>query len=363
MSSARIIILGAGNWATTAHIPGLAQHSDAELVGVLAHDPDIAAKVAADFNVPHYSCDAEELIRQSRADAAIVSSVASMHHPHAMAALSAGLHTLVEKPMTVTLEQAEQLQAAADQNDLHLMLGCPWHWSPHAIEAARLVQSGRLGPIRMISQLFTNYGIGIYKGLPFDEAVPGHLVREHADEIYLPPRRTSYSDPKISGGGQTHNQLTHAVALLAMITGRAFTSVFARFENWDLPIDVSDVLNMKMDDDSVVNVSCSLLPGFAGRQHELRIVGSEGVLALELWNGVMAHYHGQNEVTTFPPLSAEAAYPIFAPCHNLVDIVLGRADNGSPGSLGVAAMGVIDAAIESNRTGSDVAVVAGPRQS
>jgi hypothetical protein len=138
----RVVILGGGNWAAMAHIPALRGHPDAEVVGLWKRDAASARKMADHFSIPFASSDAAALIRECRPDAAIVSTVAALHHAQAKIALEAGLHVLIEKPMTFTAAEAEELQEIADRKGLHFLISHPWHYTRHAVEARKLLQSG-----------------------------------------------------------------------------------------------------------------------------------------------------------------------------------------------------------------------------
>jgi predicted dehydrogenase len=350
----RVIIIGAGNWAATAHIPAIQHRSDAEVVGITKRDTKAAHKMADDFSIPYASNDLEALIAESKPDAAIISSVAAFHYEQSKVALSAGLHTLIEKPMTFTVSESEGLQQIADQKRLHFLVSCPWHYSPHAIEARRLVQSGALGRIKMISQLFTNFGLGLYKGLSWDQIFGNFPNPQNLDQPYVPPGINSYSDPALAGGGQIYCQVSHAAAFLAFLTSSQPVEVFARFDFAGLKQDVYDVLNLKFENGILVSMASCLLPMFSDRQHEVRVFGSEGMLLIELWKGKMELHDMDSQVHCYPDLSEEEAYPILAPAENLVDTILGKAPNGSPATLGLAAMRVIEAACESNRTGKNI---------
>jgi len=86
----RVIIIGGGNWAATAHIPALQRHPDAEVVGLFRRDAVAARKMADDFSIPFASNDIPTLIRESKPDAAIVSSIAAQHYAQSKVALEAG---------------------------------------------------------------------------------------------------------------------------------------------------------------------------------------------------------------------------------------------------------------------------------
>jgi len=352
----RVIIIGGGNWAATAHIPALQRHPDAEVVGLFRRDAVAARKMADDFSIPFASNDIPTLIRESKPDAAIVSSIAAQHYAQSKVALEAGLHVLIEKPMTITAAEAEELQAIAARKGLHFLISHPWHYTRHAIESRRLLQDGAIGEIRMISQLFTNFGLGLYSGWSWGKVFGETPNPQNLAQPYVIPDLEAFRDPRLSGGGQKYNQIPHGVALLAFLTGGEPTEVFARFNDAGMAVDLYDTLNLKWSDGAVVSIASCMLPGNTDRQHEVRIYGSAGMLLLEMWKGRMELHDGQNRVRHFPDQSEEESYPLYAPAENLVETILGRSGNGSPASLGVISMRLVEAATESARTGANVLI-------
>src|SRR5580698_4272094 len=109
MKKVRIGIIGAGWWATTAHIPAVKSHPDAELVAVQSRDQAKAEKIARDFGAKHACTNLEEILALRELDAVIVASTPNVHHAQARAALERRLHVLVEKPMTFTAGEAREL--------------------------------------------------------------------------------------------------------------------------------------------------------------------------------------------------------------------------------------------------------------
>ncbi len=343
-------------WAATAHIPALLRHPDAEVVGLFRRDAVAARKMADDFSIPFASNDIPTLIRESKPDAAIVSSIAAQHFAQSKMALEAGLHVLIEKAMTITAAEAEELQAIADRKGLHFLISHPWHYTGHAIESRRLLQGGAIGEIRMISQLFTNFGLGLYSGWSWDKIFGETPNPQNLARPYVVPDAEAFGDPRLSGGGQKYNQIPHAVALLAFLTGGEPIEVFARFNNAGMSVDLYDTLNLKWSNGAVVSIASCMLPANTDRQHEVRIFGSAGMLLLEMWKGRMELHDAQNTVRSFPDQTEEDSYPLFAPAQDLVETILGRSGNGSPASLGLISMRLIEAATESARTGANVRV-------
>jgi len=93
---------------------------DVELVGVADVDPDRARQVAAECGCAHFS-DYKELLDQ--VEAVSIAVPTSFHHQVGFDALSAGVDILLEKPMTVTLAEADELIGLAEKNKLILQVG------------------------------------------------------------------------------------------------------------------------------------------------------------------------------------------------------------------------------------------------
>ncbi len=93
---------------------------DVELVGVADIDPDRASQVAGECGCNHFS-DYRELLDQ--VDAVSIAVPTSFHHQLGFDALSAGVDILLEKPMTVTLAEADELISLAEKNKLILQVG------------------------------------------------------------------------------------------------------------------------------------------------------------------------------------------------------------------------------------------------
>jgi len=116
--------------------------------GFYDREPGRAAEVAAEFGIPAHE-SLEALIEAS--DAVVVATPTVAHREVAAAALGAGRHVLVEKPMTVTLEEADELIRSAAARGVVLQVGHIERFNP-AVEAAlplaagaRFIETHRLG--------------------------------------------------------------------------------------------------------------------------------------------------------------------------------------------------------------------------
>jgi predicted dehydrogenase len=91
----------------------------------------------------------EELLADPGIDAVDICLPTDLHAPTAIAALRAGKHVLVEKPLALSEAAANEVLLEAERNGKILMTGHVLRFFPAYVEAARLVRSGELGPIRM----------------------------------------------------------------------------------------------------------------------------------------------------------------------------------------------------------------------
>jgi predicted dehydrogenase len=349
-------VIGAGWWGTAAHIPALKHHPLAELVAVQSQDAAKARKTARDFGVTYACATVEEVLAVAGLEAVIISSTPNAHYVQARAALERGLHVLIEKPMTIKVSEAKELVALAERKRRHFLMSCPWLYTARTREARRLIQTGGLGRLKMISVLHTNFTAGLYRGLPWEEIFGRNPTRQNAADPYCRPHRQSYSDPAVAGGGEIYCQISHVAALLGFLTGRSPVSVFAHFDNDGARVDVYNTLNLKLDDGTLVSIASTGATPDSERRSEFRLYGTQGLLLMDGWKGTMEFHPFQGEVTRYPALAQADVYPMFAPAENLVDVILGRAENGSPASLGLYGMKIIEAACQSARTGKNVKI-------
>jgi predicted dehydrogenase len=337
-------IIGAGWWATYAHLPALRDHPRATVPAVQCRTQEKADQVCRDFGIPGGFASVEDLLGVPGLDAVVVATTPNVHYAQAKAALERGKHVLLEKPMTFTAAEARELCDLADANGVQLLISCPWHYTEHGIAARRMIREGELGGIRMISVLMTN---------PLDKLLTGiNTTPTHGmDQVYVEPNKGSYNDPAIAGGGQIYCQVSHAAAYLTFLTGLRPSEVYAKFDYAGSVNDIYDVLTVGMENGALVGISSTAATPLAERNYEIRVYGTKGVLFLELWKGTCEFVPFEGERRRLADLPSDGIYPERAPARNLVDAALGLAPNGSDGRLGLASMEIIEAACASAGSG------------
>jgi predicted dehydrogenase len=148
-SRLRIGVIGAGHFGRF-HALKAAASDRADLVGL--HDPDAARAQAVAKEARTTALGLPELL--AAVDAVIIAAPAELHHDLAEAALTAGCHVLVEKPIAATLAQADRLAALAADKRLILQVGHLVRYSAeYAAVAARMgrplyIEATRIAPFK-----------------------------------------------------------------------------------------------------------------------------------------------------------------------------------------------------------------------
>ncbi len=135
----RIVVVGAGAFGRNhLRVWQELEQSGApvHLSAIVERDPVLAATLAVEFSLPFYHSVSELLASQPLPAAASVAVPTSLHFVIAAQLLTAGVDVLLEKPMTTTLEQADELIALAERNGRILQVGHLERFNP-AVVAAR----------------------------------------------------------------------------------------------------------------------------------------------------------------------------------------------------------------------------------
>lgn len=349
MAKARMGVIGAGWWATQHHIPSLKTYEKADLVGVADVKPE-KATAAADYYDIDNTYDNHHDLLAAGVDGVVIAVQHAYHYAAARDALDAGVHVLVEKPMTLTAADAWDLVARAERNGLHLMVGYTWQFTRHAQAAREIVQAGKLGELQMISGIFTSWVESYLRGRPQDYAAAfGFPVTGPAPD--------TYSDPKVAGGGQGHVQVTHPMGMALWVTGRRAVEVFGYMDNYDLAVDLVNAFSFRLDNGAAGTMAST----GAMRPHQrldqgFVYTGTNGVLRQDMGGGRLEAQFNDGGSEEFADLAKEEIYPAHLPARGLVDVILGEGENRAPGELGARVVEFLEAGYRSAASGQAVRV-------
>lgn len=337
----RIGVMGLG-WIGHHEARLVTELSNAELVAGNDTDEEARAEFRDELGRPAVESH-EELLDEygDELDAVVIATPHGLHYEQAASALDAGISVLVEKPLVVDPVAASELVALADRRDALLTAGYQRRFHPGFKEIKRVVESGRLGDV--------------------------HMVSCHVGQNWLEMNADSWRvDEESAGGGQLYDTGSHMLESLFWVCDLEPRSVSAMMEPRGQDVDVSTVLNATFDrngDDVLASLavcgdSTELYPdegltvwGTDGRlkydkdgrlphaTERLRVVGSEGpAYTCEFTEGVDYYTLTRRKVERF------------------VGAVAGTAENAVPGRWGLRLAKFRDAARKSWQTGRHVDV-------
>ncbi len=118
-----------------------------DLTAICDLNEDLLGKVSAELGVERTFTDYERLLEQDDVDMVFIATRDADHCPMTIAALEAGKHVLVEKPMAPTVEECKQMLEAEERSGKKLAVNQVLRTNPRFIEAKRMADSGYLGEI------------------------------------------------------------------------------------------------------------------------------------------------------------------------------------------------------------------------
>ena len=145
-SKLKVGVIGAGGIAGS-HIQRLKPMSDVEVVSVCDVREGAARKRADEFGIPEVYTDYRDLLKKSPVDAVSVCTPNFFHAEPTIAALKAGKHVIVEKPMAMNVKEAKAMVDAAEKSKKVLTVGFQLRYSPKAQMLKRAAEDGQFGKI------------------------------------------------------------------------------------------------------------------------------------------------------------------------------------------------------------------------
>jgi UDP-N-acetylglucosamine 3-dehydrogenase len=294
----KIGIIGCGAIVQRAYLPGFSEPSsllaqramkghfhngcaDSQVVAIADVNEHLVNQLAQEYGISKVFTDWKEIISDPEINAVCVATPNFLHAEMAIAALKAGKHVLVEKPMAVSWQDVREMVQNATDSKLVLMVNHSFRYNPIYEKAREIILSGLLGEIYSIRGRFSYAG-------------PEHWTGS---------KTTWFLDQKIAGGGALFDAGIHAVDLIRFLVGKPVVQVGSLLGTLEKKIQAEDnsVTLMKFGDGSLGTMEAS----WTTRPGEIvtTIYGSEGNMLVDMGEG-SASLSGQQS----PPLSV-----IFAP--------------------------------------------------
>jgi predicted dehydrogenase len=151
-------LVGYGYWGPNL-ARCLAEASKARLLAVHDVAPDAMERAGQRWPQARMAADLGDLLRDPNLDAVAIATPVRTHYALALAALRAGKHVLIEKPMACTAQQARHLIDEADRRDLVLMVDHTFVYTGAVRKIRELVTAGELGDIYYYDSTRANLGL------------------------------------------------------------------------------------------------------------------------------------------------------------------------------------------------------------
>ena len=343
MERTKIAILGAG-FISDIHVESYRRFvPEAEVVAVYTRDKGKADAFAKKHGIPQGYSDMDALLGECGCDIVDVCLPNCLHHEAGMKAAAANKHAIIEKPLCMSLGQADEMIAAFKQNGLLLMYAEELCFAPKYERARAIVESGAVGPVYMLKQCEKHSG---------------------------PHSRWFYESDK-SGGGVMMDMGCHAIAWFRyMLKNAPAKSVYADLMRVYHDTDAEDhsitILEFEHDGKRVICVAEDSWVKHGGMEDKIEIYGEKGVCYADLFKGnssLVYSVDGYDYASEKAGATTGWTFPVFEEAFNqgypqeLKHFVECVREGKTPivtGEDGRAVLELIYAAYESARTGEKV---------
>ncbi len=261
----KIAVIGAGqpNIATSNHLPAIAKTPSVKLIALCDINESGVRKEAEKWNVKYYT-DIEELLKDDEVELVDICTPDQFHCEHTILAARTGKHILCEKPMAISLEQADRMIAEVKKAGVKFMVAQQRRFTNKLRKMKSAIDEGKIGqPV---------FGRVAFKG------------------AFFPYPKDSFYYKKESGGQFVHNG-PHLVDSLFFLMGQSkaetvYKKSRAFYPSADEKMETDNYtsVTVKFSDGSIGSIEQNLTMinprGYPTRE-EILIIGTEGTIA---WN-------------------------------------------------------------------------------
>jgi len=311
LKSLKVGVIGCGFWGKN-HARIYNDLDTAELVAVSDLNEQSACSLGERYGADHYG-NVGALLKRNDVEMVSICTPTVTHADIALAAMEAGKHVLVEKPMTSTVAEAERLIAAAEKAGVKLTVGFVERFNPGVIEALRLVREGKIGDIILArAHRVSRYplrisDVGVVKDLAIHDAdIVRQLFGEEPETVYA------------TAGNLVHSFEDYANIVLRFPGNR---SAFIE-TNWLTPHKI----------------------------RRLILTGSEGLITVEF---ITQEVTVEDDEGRYQPY-LEPREPLTLELESFVEAILEDKPPAVSGEDGLRALRICEAALESARIGMPV---------
>jgi predicted dehydrogenase len=309
------------------------QSSRSQLAAVASRDLAKAQAYAQEKGIPKAYGSYEALLTDPEIEAVYISLPNTLHAEWTVKAAQSGKHVLCEKPITPTLAELDQIEAAARANNVTVFEAFMYLHHPQTLKVKEMVRSGQLGDLQLINSWFAYY-----------------LPPEDSQNIRL--------NPTLAGGSLWDVGVYPNSLVITMVNAGGPVEVWATQIKGETGVDVSLVGQMKFGNGVMAQISSGFRCPF---REGAQLVGSQGMIEIsEPWKPGVFGKESQVVFTNRAETKETLVFPGFSPylaeVQAMEACVLDGAEPVVPLSLSRAFLRTILALYESAETGRAVMV-------
>ena len=331
MSNLRVGIIGLGGIARP-HCEAITNQDGVEIVAVADLLEEKRREYMDKYDIPRGYTTHTELLEDDEVDAVAVVLGHQLHHRLTVDACNAGKHVLVEKPMAISLDQCDDMIAAAAANGVKLMVGLTQHFYGTSAKAKEILDSGELGPvITAVCYMSKHWG--------------------HAG------RRPQYRS-RFHGGGMWMTNGVHVVDRLSWVMASQAVSVSASIGNrahYQAADDSATAFIRYKNGTAGVAVAVGYADG--GPNHECQVICANGSLRFSESGEKYVRVGKDNKWEDVP--FDNPPHPMYNEWAGFVESVRRDIEPPTPGEWGRHIMEILFAAEQSSISGREVLLASG----
>ncbi|MCM3628726.1 Gfo/Idh/MocA family oxidoreductase [Paenibacillus glycanilyticus] len=172
----------------------------------------------------------EDMLEQGELDAVVICSPHTLHFRQAYDALDRGLHVLIEKPMTCSSEEAEQLIEKAEESGKVMQVSYQRHFQPEFLYIRDAIASGEIGRLTSVTASLSQ-------------------------EWYQLTEGTWRQVPSLSGGGFLMDSGSHIIDVLLWTTGMTPVEVKSQLQNHGAPVEIDSFTSIRFAEGALAGLN------------------------------------------------------------------------------------------------------------
>ena len=262
MSMFRVGVIGAGGIAAKLHLPEMQVVENAEVVVLSGRKESRLKRLCEMYNVRRWTNSYEEVIADPEIDGVIIALPHPLHVKYGLLALEAGKHVHIQKPLSTSLDEAEQFVRAVEASD-RTVFALPYVSKPHVLAARDYVKSGKLGTVSSATSRFSHGGPEVYYA-----TIQEILGEEPTDDLW-------FFDAQKADVGALFDMGVYSIAHLVAVLG-SVVAVTCRATTIAKPTELEDTATIILEFESGALGTAETGWCDGARTYDFSIHGTEG---------------------------------------------------------------------------------------